>query len=999
MRDSILSKTTFLSLATGCLLAGFSGSAMADIPADLQVGGGSVATIRLTITVTGEGGDSETQSDQVTVGLGGGGSILLRPDEGPFNGVDINALQFNPGNASLNYDFFCTPIACVSLNVNLNNIQATLAQPTGASIIGTGRADFFSAWQLQAAYTIDSILFSTSGDINLNENVNFGTTWTTGNGNILVNQLSLGAIPGSLDGDLPGGLQVSLLTEVDLSGANLVGNYEPPKPPSCVAEGACNTSHGNPGCEDFSCCDPVCQIDNYCCENPWDLSCVHLAVITCGIAPDNDSCSNPRAVGLGRHPFITINCNTDGPSLISDCLESGAPGQFLNDVWFSHTPTVSNGVLVSTCGLVDFDTQLAVYDQCNGTIIACSNNGAGCSDGHSRLGFYGEAGETYLIRVGGASGSGVGEIDIAWGDVFPHPTSIAEVWSESNGGNGHAYALYAVDAYVNYEQAIAIAEDFGGYLATFTSPEEQAFVVRNMPATQFGGATAFGLYQEGDVEPDQGWRWVTDEPLDWTNWGVGEPNEAFGGLEDFGVLYPDGSWNDGPNVFGNIMIEFDVDPDLNQLVWSEEDGGEGQIYEAVIMPRRLGWEEARAYAEKRGGSLVSLETQAEADWVYENMVSFVPMWSMTDLNGGPWLGLYQDGPDWRWLSGALFDWNGWAPSEPNGTGDRGSWFGSTVFYSGYEEDFNPTPTGTLFGLAQYADVFGNNRLKLVSDGQPGTWGNWAGPPLDVRITGFNATFRFSFKNANGGPGDGLSFYWGDVSDTSGDRMVGGEWGLNAFNQDGAGLTIGLASYPAGGQNGFYARWGGEIIGQAPFDFSSMTYSDYAQAGQTENMPTVYVNWTPESGVAVGIALPFQDPQVLFTDAGVGELSGINASNWSFGFVGRNGGIDMDSLIGDLDVNYEYVPISNTNEGGPRNTFDDTYSDNERKSFVIEYPPATNDCPADLNGDGEVNGADLGLLLSAWGTCTETPCLGDINEDGVVNGADLGLMLSTWGDCL
>jgi hypothetical protein len=25
-------------------------------------------------------------------------------------------------------------------------------------------------------------------------------------------------------------------------------------------------------------------------------------------------------------------------------------------------------------------------------------------------------------------------------------------------------------------------------------------------------------------------------------------------------------------------------------------------------------------------------------------------------------------------------------------------------------------------------------------------------------------------------------------------------------------------------------------------------------------------------------------------------------------------------------------------------------------------------PSDLNGDGEVNGADLGLLLSHWGPC-------------------------------
>ncbi len=48
---------------------------------------------------------------------------------------------------------------------------------------------------------------------------------------------------------------------------------------------------------------------------------------------------------------------------------------------------------------------------------------------------------------------------------------------------------------------------------------------------------------------------------------------------------------------------------------------------------------------------------------------------------------------------------------------------------------------------------------------------------------------------------------------------------------------------------------------------------------------------------------------------------------------------------------------------------------------------------DLNGDGVVDGADLGLLLSAWGSGGSDA---DLNEDGVVDGADLGLLLSAWG---
>lgn len=50
-------------------------------------------------------------------------------------------------------------------------------------------------------------------------------------------------------------------------------------------------------------------------------------------------------------------------------------------------------------------------------------------------------------------------------------------------------------------------------------------------------------------------------------------------------------------------------------------------------------------------------------------------------------------------------------------------------------------------------------------------------------------------------------------------------------------------------------------------------------------------------------------------------------------------------------------------------------------------------PADLNCDGTVNGADIGLLLSQWGTANPEA---DLNGDGVVSGADMGLLLAAWG---
>ena len=53
-----------------------------------------------------------------------------------------------------------------------------------------------------------------------------------------------------------------------------------------------------------------------------------------------------------------------------------------------------------------------------------------------------------------------------------------------------------------------------------------------------------------------------------------------------------------------------------------------------------------------------------------------------------------------------------------------------------------------------------------------------------------------------------------------------------------------------------------------------------------------------------------------------------------------------------------------------------------------------ECPADLNGDGQVNFADLASVLSGWNTSDA----GDANGDGVTNFEDLQLILSFWGDC-
>jgi hypothetical protein len=63
---------------------------------------------------------------------------------------------------------------------------------------------------------------------------------------------------------------------------------------------------------------------------------------------------------------------------------------------------------------------------------------------------------------------------------------------------------------------------------------------------------------------------------------------------------------------------------------------------------------------------------------------------------------------------------------------------------------------------------------------------------------------------------------------------------------------------------------------------------------------------------------------------------------------------------------------------------------DKDVYYIRLP---SDCPADFDGDGDVDTADLLYLLGAWGTPD-----GDVDGDGDTDTADLLALLAAWGEC-
>ncbi|MEX0603039.1 MAG: lectin-like protein, partial [Bacteroidota bacterium] len=136
-------------------------------------------------------------------------------------------------------------------------------------------------------------------------------------------------------------------------------------------------------------------------------------------------------------------------------------------------------------------------------------------------------------------------------------------WPAADGGNGHYYVLGPSTTWIDAE---ATAVEMGGHLASITSAQEQAFLESVLLPTDerfFLGLT--------DKDDEGNFSWTTGEPVTFTNWNPGQPdNWPFAGPdgEDVGQFnWPSGgTWNDiGSATRNRGIIELDEAPDLDLL--------------------------------------------------------------------------------------------------------------------------------------------------------------------------------------------------------------------------------------------------------------------------------------------------------------------------------------------------------------------------------------------------------------------------------------------------
>ena len=160
---------------------------------------------------------------------------------------------------------------------------------------------------------------------------------------------------------------------------------------------------------------------------------------------------------------------------------------------------------------------------------------------------------------------------------FPDPKRAPVKWSAREGGNNHTYLAVVAPEGITWAQANRIANSVGGYLATITSGTENNFITKlvydDMYWVQSAQNTNAGPWIGGhqsidSAEPASGWRWVTDEPMTYTNWGprkADNPQEAKSNKNGLHLIHLTSGgdstvvWNGMPKDYDGIhgyVIEF-----------------------------------------------------------------------------------------------------------------------------------------------------------------------------------------------------------------------------------------------------------------------------------------------------------------------------------------------------------------------------------------------------------------------------------------------------------
>jgi hypothetical protein len=261
----------------------------------------------------------------------------------------------------------------------------------------------------------------------------------------------------------------------------------------------------------------------------------------------------------------------------------------------------------------------------------------------------------------------------------------SSAYFESNG------SIYTLTSVGTWEEAQAQAQALGGNLVTINDSTENSFLVGTFSGTENLWIGLTDKVSEGTFE------WISGETSDYRNWFPGEPNNV--GNEDYIGINNSapGTWNDYPSTY--------IARGIVENKFYEFNGGKYLLSGAGT------WDQAQAQAQAMGGNLVTINSQAEQDWLFA-----------TFGQSSRWTGLTDQVTEgeFKWISGESVTYTNWNVGEPNNSGNEdyavmdpnlgGRWNDSLI--DGYD-----LPQGII---EIRPEIFEFNGSQYILS-NPGTW--------------------------------------------------------------------------------------------------------------------------------------------------------------------------------------------------------------------------------------------------------------------------------------
>ena len=235
-----------------------------------------------------------------------------------------------------------------------------------------------------------------------------------------------------------------------------------------------------------------------------------------------------------------------------------------------------------------------------------------------------------------------------------------------NPANGHSYYVISQNTWTNAQLE---AQSMKGNLATINDTNEHNWVVSQFNTPTNARALWIGFR---DLTGTGDYTWVDGSPVTFTNWYPGEPNNKLADRFTYILranAFPTAQWNNignfnndagvpngGQPIYG--LVEVENDPRV--IAGPIANPANGHAY-YLLSPGT--WTNAQAKAEALNGHLVTINDEAEQNWiasVFNNLDAPRPLWiGLRDPNGTG---------NFSWVDGTPVNYTKWYPGEPNNVG-------------------------------------------------------------------------------------------------------------------------------------------------------------------------------------------------------------------------------------------------------------------------------------------------------------------------------------------